>query len=294
MEFWLWIVIGVLICLVVCLWIKLFLIGKSAREISTGLAERLTTETNTLIGISSHNRHMRKLASEWNRQLAALRTERHRFQQGDMELKQAITNISHDLRTPLTAICGYLELLYQEKTSETVSHYLYQMEHRIDALKQLTEELFRYSIVSSSLELTLEPMDLCRALEESILSFYGAMRQKGITPQIQIPTERIERNLDFSAVNRIFENIISNALKYSDGAFTITMTENGTIQFSNRSKSIDPITVGRLFDRFYTVENARNSTGLGLSIAKHLTEQMGGTIQANYQNETLSILVSFP
>lgn len=94
-------------------------------------------------------------------------------------------------------------------------------------------------------------------------------------------------------MNRIFSNILSNALKYSDGDLRVTMDESGVITFSNSANSLDPVTVGRLFDRFYTVETAHNSTGLGLSIAKLLTERMGGTIRANYQDGNLNITVSF-
>ena len=88
---------------------------------------------------------MRHLANTINRQLRKLRTERRRFQQGDLELKNAVTNISHDLRTPLTAICGYLELLEQEEKPETVSRYIGIIKDRVDILAQLSEELFRYS-----------------------------------------------------------------------------------------------------------------------------------------------------
>lgn len=237
---------------------------------------------------------MRRLAESINRQLRQLRRERRRFQQGDLELKEAVTNISHDLRTPLTAICGYLDLLEQEEKSQNVQRYLSQIEDRTRALRQLTEELFCYSVLSSSREDPNEKVDLCRFLEESLLSFYGAMRQKGIHPEIEMPDEKVERMLSPSAVSRVFGNIVSNALKYSDGDLRVMMDTNGTVTFSNSCKTMDPVTVGRLFDRFYTVETAHNSTGLGLSIARLLTERMGGTIQAHYREGRLTITVSFP
>lgn len=295
MEIWLWIIIGILTIFLIVALMKLYLTQKSVREIGAQFAEKLTVDTNTLIDISSRNRHIGKLACEINKQLRLLREERQRFQQGDRELKEAVTNISHDLRTPLTAICGYLELLEREEKSETVERYLAMMENRIHVLKQLTEELFRYSVVTSTPEISMELVDLRHILEESLASYYGTMRQKQITPCVSIPEQkRIERYLDASAVSRIFSNIISNALKYSDGDLTITLDETGTIVFSNTAAGLSPVMVARLFDRFYTVENARNATGLGLSIAKFLTERMGGTIHAEYQNQTLSIIVMFP
>ena len=95
---------------------------------------------------------MRRLTESINRELRSLRRERRRFQQGDLELKEAVTNISHDLRTPLTAICGYLDLLEQEEKSQNVQRYLSQIEDRTMALRQLTEELFCYSVLSCAQE----------------------------------------------------------------------------------------------------------------------------------------------
>ena len=266
---------------------------KSTQEIAEAFRDRLTADTNTLIDISTRDPYMRKLAADINVQLRLLRKERHRYQQGDLELKEAVTNISHDLRTPLTAINGYLDLLEREEKSENVQRYLSQIKNRTEVLKNLTEELFRYSVVTSSQELKLEHVDVVRALEESLLSFYAVMQEKGIQPEIEFPEEPIYRELDAGAVNRIFSNIISNALKYSDGDLSVVMDKNGCVTFCNTAYNLNTVTVGRLFDRFYTVEASRNSTGLGLSIAKILTERMGGSISAQYQNKRLYVTIDF-
>lgn len=173
-----WILCCILLIVVFFLITKIIFIEKSIDEIHTEFQERLSSDTNTLIDISSSDPHLRKLASEINIQLRLLRKERHRYQQGDLELKEAITNISHDLRTPLTAINGYLDLLEREEKSETVHCYLSQIQNRTDVLKNLTEELFRYSVVTSFQELKPERMDVVRALEESLLSFYAVMQEK--------------------------------------------------------------------------------------------------------------------
>lgn len=236
---------------------------------------------------------MRKLAADINVQLRLLRKERHRYQQGDLELKEAVTNISHDLRTPLTAINGYLDLLEREEKNENVQRYFSQIQNRTEVLKNLTEELFRYSVVTSSQELKVERIDVVRTLEESLLSFYAVMQEKGIQPEIELPEEPVYRELDAGAVNRIFSNIISNALKYSDGDLSVVMDTDGSITFTNTAHNLNAVTVGRLFDRFYTVEASRNSTGLGLSIAKMLTERMSGSISAQYQNKRLYVTIDF-
>lgn len=278
---------------VTVLLIKIYLMKKSAGEIAEKLSEKLSEDTNTLIDISSGDRDMRKLAESLNVQLKKLRRESLRYRRGDAELKEAVTNISHDLRTPLTAVSGYLNLLEREEKSDTVKTYLGHISNRTEAMKTLTEELFRYSIVASAKPLNYEKLCLNSVLEESLAEFYGAVVQRGITPEIEITEERVERPLDRFALKRIFGNIIGNAVKYSCGDLFVTLTADGTITFSNTAEKLDSVTVGRFFDRFYTVETAGNSTGLGLSIAKLLAEQMGGVITAEYIGEKVVITLEF-
>lgn len=295
MEIWLWISIGILIVIIIVLLIKFYVLQKSVKEIEIAFVDRLITDTNILIDISSSDKHIRHLANTINRHLCKLRTERHRFQQGDLELKNAVTNISHDLRTPLTAICGYLELLEQEEKSEAVNRYIRIIKERVDILIQLSEELFRYSVIISTKDNTVrEQVIINIVLEESIAAFYTVLTERNILPEIQISENKVIRMLDRSALSRVFSNLISNVIKYSDGDLKIVLSENGDITFSNMASGLDEIQVGRLFDRFYTVEAARKSTGLGLAISKTLVEQMNGTISAKYENSRLSIRIFFP
>lgn len=293
METWAWIVVAVLVLAVGLLLQKLLLVRKSADEIRRAFGDRLQTDTNTLIDISSRDRHMLLLADAINTQLRQLRTQRQRHVQGDAELKEAVTNMAHDLRTPLTAISGYLQLLEREEKTETVSRYLDLIENRTTVLRHLTEELFRYSILSSRPEIKLEPVIMNNVLEECFAAAYSALTQRGIIPEISMPESRVERILDRSALSRVFENIIANAIKYSDGDLHVQLGMDGTIVFSNASERLDPVLVGRLFDRFYTVETGREATGLGLSIAKLMTERMGGSIGAEYRNGRLAIALHF-
>ena len=291
---WLWLFSSGLIFVIILLLIKIHLLQKSAQEIEDSFSEKLMTDSNTLIDISSRDKYMRHLAAEINIQLRQLQTERRKFQKGDLKLKNAITNISHDLRTPLTAIYGYLDLLEQEEKSETVNRYIAVIRNRTEMLKQLTEELFRYSVILASEEdLNLEPVVINNVLEESISSFYTILKEKKISPKITIPQKKVIRNLDRSALSRILANLLNNAVKYSDGDLEITLSENGEIRFRNHASNLTEIEVGKLFDRFYTVNNARNSTGLGLSISKTLTEKMHGTISAEYNHTMLTICIVF-
>ena len=296
MVFWLCCLTGILITIVILLTLKIHLLKKSADEISDAFSDRLTSDSNVLIDLSSRDRHMRNLAYTINKELKKLINDRHRYQQGDAELKNAVTNISHDLRTPLTAVCGYLDMLDKEEQGENSKRYLKIIRGRTEIMKQLTEELFRYSVFTSVSDGTpSEPVILNSALEESLSAMYTSLKAGHITPSVTMPDVKVKRMLNRNALSRIFGNIISNAVKYSDGDLEITLEENGRITFSNHAEKLDEIQVGRLFDRFYTVETASSgSTGLGLSIARALTEQMGGSITAEYQSGMILVHVHFP
>lgn len=283
------VVIFILLVIIVGLVIKIYCLESDIKEIIGDFEEKLLADTNTLISISSRDKNIRNLAASINGQLKVLRKLQLKYQNGDEELKAAVTNISHDLRTPLTAICGYMDLLEKEEKSENVSRYLSLIENRIDAMKQLTEEMFRYSVILSTEDMELEMVHINAVLEESIAGFYGALKERGIEPVISITEQRIERCGNKAALSRVFSNILNNALKYSDGDLEISLQDDGTILFSNTATALNEVHVGKLFDRFYTVENARNSNGLGLSIAKTLIEQMNGEIEAKYVGERLVI-----
>lgn len=297
---WLGLICIVFLVVIILLVAKIRLLQKAAVEIEREFSYSISHDTNNLITISSRDRSMRRLAERMNEELRLLRRQRHRFKQGDLEMKEAVTNISHDLRTPLTAICGYLELLKEEKMCpdaqpEVVERYLEIIDERTQNLKKLTEELFRYTVtVNTPKEWKWEDISVGSVLEESISSFYGELKRCGIEPDIAIPEKTVLRRLDKNALLRIFENILSNAVKYSDGDLGIRLKEDGRITFENHASNLDRLQVSRLFDRFYTVETAQNSTGLGLSIARSLTEQMHGEIDASYRDFVLCITLNFP
>lgn len=295
MEFWVVLIIIALTFCVIGSLLYLLSLRASLKEIARELNDKLKTDTNTLIFISSGDRAMRTLASEINCQLQALRKERLKLQHGDMELKNAVTNISHDLRTPLTAICGYLDLLAQQPQSEASERYLSVIRERTDAMRGLTEELFRYSVIAGTTEeLHFELVCLNDILEQSLTGFYGTLSERGIVPDIALSEQQIERTLDRHAMRRIFDNILSNAVKYSDGDLSVRLLPDGTVWFENHAKNLDAMQTAHLFERFYTVNTARSGTGLGLSIAKLLTEKMGGNVAAEYNIGKLSIFVRFP
>ncbi len=290
-----WLLCGLLSLIILAQWLKSRAVRRGLDEILTQMGERLEEDTNNLLFLSTRDRHVRRLASELNAQLKRLRAQRRKYQSGDRELKEAVTNVSHDLRTPLTAICGYLQLLDREDLPEPAVRYLSLIGERVQALRLLTEELFRYSVVlSTAEELHPEDVSLNGALEEAIAAFYAALTGRGIVPVIAITEQPVIRRLDRGALSRILSNILSNALKYSGGDLRVALLESGELLFENTAAGLDEVQVGRLFDRFFSVETASDSTGLGLAIARALAERMGGTASANYCGGKLSISVTFP
>lgn len=300
---------GVLIVLLLLLSWKIASMRRAAREIREGIRDRLDVETNTLLTIGSRDRQMRALADAVNADLCRLRAQRQRYEQGNLAFQEAVTNISHDIRTPLTAISGYLELLEREEKSEAAQRYLAVVKERTEVMKRLTEELFAYTMAvpvayaddaekmtdvseTGRRGIEYEEVALNSVLEESISAYYGALMMRQITPQIIMPERTVTCKADPAALARVFENILGNAVKYSDGDLRICLSESGEVTFSNHAAALDAVQVGKLFDRFYTVENAARSTGLGLAIARLLTEQMGGRITAQYADGVLTIRVN--
>lgn len=287
--------LAALLFVILFLVIKIIALRKSVRQIRTGFAMQKEGDSNSLITVSSRDKEICALAGEMNETLKEQRKNYLIYHRGNNEMKTAVTNISHDLRTPLTAISGYLELLKDEEKSESVEKYLSIIEERANHMKKLTEEMFEYSVITSKEdeELLLEPVDLNRILEDCVMNYYGALTEKGIDLSVDITEEKIIRQLNKMQTERVFSNLVSNAIKYSDGDLSISMNDEGVIVFSNRAAGLTPVMVERLFGRFYTVEAARNSTGLGLSIAKTLVERMNGTITAEYHDGRLFIIVKF-
>ena len=182
-------------------------------------------------------------------------------------------------------------LIIDDDASE-IRAYVNAIEERTETMKQLTEELLRYSIIiSDENKPQTEDVFVNQLLAESISSFYPVLTEKGITPSIHLTDVRIVRNVNRSELARVFSNLLNNAVKYSDGDLEITLSDTGKITFSNTAKELSTVEVEQLFDRFYTVETAHHSTGLGLSIARTLVERMGGTITADYDDGQLTIII---
>ena len=289
-----WILCGVLGAAVLFLAAKLVFIRKDIDSLSRQIAEKLTEDTNTALTLSGSDRSLRRFAAALDRELKKLRELEQQYRSGDRRVKNAVTSISHDLRTPLTAISGYLELFSGLELSATARRYLSVIESRTAQMRQLTEELFRYSVILSEEEGLTETVCINEVLEESIAAYYAALQQKHIVPDISLTERQLFCKCSRSGLTRVFMNLLNNALKYSTGDLRITMDDSGTLRFSNHAAEIGKTQLGQLFERYYTVESAQHSTGLGLSIARTFVEQIGGSITADYADGMLTITVKLP
>lgn len=283
------------ILLNLALFIKIVVMRLSLKELTRDYVERAELDSDTLLGVSCRDRRIRELAIAMNETITKLRDSYHSYKQGDEKLKMAITNVAHDIRTPLTAICGYLELAERmEKTSE-LRKYLDIISERAAYMKKLVEELFEYSVINSKKNKEeMQDVNVSQVLEDSIMNLYPSFLEYDIELKADISEKEVIRKLYPSYVERIFNNLLSNAIKYSDGDLEVILTEEGKLTMMNSASSLDKVKVGKLFERFYTVENAdKNSAGLGLSIVQSFAEKMNCPINADYIDGKLVIEIEF-
>ena len=284
----------IVVCIAIFLLLKIIVMKNEIIKIEKSLTTILKSDTNNLITVSSNDKNLKRLATRLNKSLKELRKLELEYKQGNQELKNSITNISHDLRTPLTAIRGYLDLIDKNDLKNNQLEKLKIIDNKVKDLTELTEQLFDFS---KSIDICneMERKNICinNILEDSIVSFYGLFKEYHISPKIEICEKKVIRLINENMVKRIFENIISNAIKYSEDDFNIKLKSNGAIEFSNKTNSLDSTSLEKIFYRYYTVKNAKKSNGIGLSIAKQLVELNDGNIKAKYENSYLIIEVKF-
>ena len=214
-------------------------------------------------------------------------------------LKETITNLSHDIRTPLTSLDGYFQLLAQSDSEEEQRHYIEVIQSRISSLKDILEELFTYTkLQNEQYELKMETVDFGKCVYDTVFSFYDEFQTKGLEPEIDFCEENILIEGNTEAIRRILQNIIKNALVHGSQKIRMKLfSENNDIIFlcENDLENPGDIDIKKIFSKFYKADTARtsNTTGLGLSIAKSLVERMDGTIIAEIENDMFLIRVMF-
>lgn len=222
------------------------------------------------------------------------------LQKTNKSFRETITNVSHDLRTPLTSANGYIQLLNNDEIpEEKKKKYITIIEERIFSVKSMLDQLFEYAkIEAEEYEFNNEKININTILAQTISEFYDDFTQKGMEPEIAITSEMLYLYGDAKALTRVFQNIIGNAIMHGEGDIHISLEhkeEGKVITFSNKTKTIEEKDIHKLFERFYTTDKSRTkkTTGLGLSIAKNFVVQMKGTIDASLENHQFTISIYF-
>ncbi|WP_306009722.1 sensor histidine kinase KdpD [Bacillus sp. MMSF_3328] len=276
---------------------RFYLLKKEIKRTAWQLRELNQNKTAKKVDISYHDRHFEELAKEINNQIDQTKQAEAVKRSTENELKQAISHISHDIRTPMTSILGYIQFLESDELSpELKKEYIATIKNSAGRLKTLLEDFFELSII----EQTDYPMKLERVrsndlIADALLGFYEEFKKRNIEPDIHIPDHEIMIDADASAVKRVVENLVVNAIRYSTGNVSIRLEERDAAVVLRISNTVDKLSeqdVHHMFDRFYKADQTRTGkgTGLGLPIAKSLMEKMNGKISAELKGNQLTMV----
>lgn len=212
------------------------------------------------------------------------------------KIRESISNMSHDLRTPLTSIMGYLQMIKSEKSSEAdKKEYMDIVEKRTKSLQQLISSFYDLSrMEGNEYNFNYKKVNLSSILCENIALFYNDFRNNNIEPIIEIDENVKDIISDDGAINRIFSNLITNMIKHGESFVKITLRQENDViitEFINKATRLTQENVDKLFDRFYTVDNSRSdkNTGLGLYITRIMVEKLGHSISSKIDNGYLII-----
>ena len=286
-------VIVVLSILVITLVLRVVTTNIEIRNIIRDLEDITEKDTNILLTTSSGDKSIKSLVDSLNKELKKLLSIKREYSKGVFDVKKSAENIAHDIRTPLTVIKGYVDLLEEEDLSEEGKKCLEIIKGRTRYMKEMTDELFLSLSMKSRGVLSLFDIDAKSVLEEALVSFYNEFKKKGMTPSIITPNDKVILKADSKALYRVYSNIISNALKYGEGEFNVEMDEKGNTIFSNYAPNMDSVEANKLLDRYYTISDAKASSGIGLSISNEILQEMGGELKVRLDNKRLYISIIY-
>lgn len=274
---------------------------RNLRNLRTKLEFILRNDTNQLLSSELNHKDMVELINLINENIVENKKNIQMVNRTNRRFRESISNISHDLRTPLTLAGGYIQMLSNSTLSEEKKkEYYHIVDERIQMVRKLLDQLFEYArIESGELLLEQDKVNLTQVLYECLALYYEDYKRKNVTPLVEVRDKPYYILGDKEALTRIFSNIIVNSLVHGEDQYEIKMKETKEsyhLTFSNFTSTIEVNDMEYIFERFYTSDKSRNkkTTGLGLSIAKHLTKKMGGQIDAVYQKGKFEINLSFP
>lgn len=279
---------------------RLFFLKKSVRDTKKQLREiNESLEENRIVTLSAPDKDFEELLVEINHMLQGVRKERVVYAKREMEFKQQIENISHDLRTPLTSMTGYLKIMDASGLNEEEQADLQTVLRKAERLQELITQFYDFSrLTAQDYPLDLESVDVTKILRMALADAYGELAGRQLEVGADIPETAVYIPANEKALQRVFQNLLQNAGRYAVSSLEVSVKETEervSICFANDVEDISEHDVERLFERFYTLDQSRSngSTGLGLTIAKEFIEKMKGSIEAGVEGKKLHILLRF-
>lgn len=289
----------VLAVAVAVLAVRTAVMRREIRRMSRQLEDLSAGRTEKKISLTLVDARLNELAAQINENMELQKQLRIDTRKSEQRLKDSIAGVSHDLRTPLTAIIGYVQMLERSGLSGEQQEKAAVILKKADAMRELVESFFELSVMESGQsEIAEEPVNFTNIVSEAVVDFIPRFEAAELKPDIDLGGKSLYMAGDRTALRRIVQNLLSNALKYTAGRVKVTLEENAGKIILTVVNEVKPDTspdMERLFERFYTAGDSRNSgsAGLGLYIVKLLAEKMQGAVSASLENKTLSIYVVF-
>lgn len=289
----------VLSIIIIVLSLRLLIYRRQVNNLSRHVAFMNEKGTHATLTSDLQPRELVNLMKEIDKLSENSRKSKTEMKKREQLIRETITGLSHDIRTPLTSLNGYFDLLMQEDTTlEAKEKYAAIIKHRISSLEGILEELFTYAKVSNE-EYTyqIERLDMNELVSEVCFSFYDVFKEAGYEPKVSFAEEPLMVDANAEAITRIVQNVVKNALAHGEGYIKLSLEKdenNAVFRCANRT-SEDNIDLSMLFNRFYKASNSRKSagTGLGLAISKELSEKTGGKLSASLEGDIFEIALSY-
>lgn len=294
-----WIVISIVLALLCAfLFGRQLALERGLRRAVEQMRAQMRDETTARLSLPCPSAAAEELLLTVNSLLELRQAERADYRHKEQNLRRQIANVSHDLRTPLTSILGYLQLLEGDGLSpEKRQEYLTVIEGRARTLQTFIGSFYDLSrIEGGELPLERERVDLSRALSDQLAASYEQIEQAGMAMEVDITGSLPEVWADRAAVTRVFSNLLTNALRHGSGTLDIRLYREGgqvVSAFSNPAPDMTAEDAAHVFERFYTADKMRSgqNTGLGLAIVRALAERMGHAAAARWENGVFTIEV---